>query len=264
MIDIHTPPMLRGTEREQLGQLRSYLFQAAQHLKLALNDLSMDSMGEDVQAAIREGGTEAAGRVQESVDRTAGTLKSLIIKTADVIYRQMDVLETVLRSEYVAVSDFGEYKEEVETRFTQTAENTTAAYEYAAQISADTDARMTALAGEQDALREMLVKSSGYIKQGIIGYDGAVPIIGIAIGQDVKTTGTVEVDGKTYDVVDTTSNMTTWTPQRMSFYINGVEAAWFSNGALHVGRIEVGDQLVGAEKWDISFTAGLTVKWIGG
>ena len=51
MIDIHTPPLLRGTEREQLGQLRSYLFQAAQHLKLALNDLSMDSMGEDVQAA---------------------------------------------------------------------------------------------------------------------------------------------------------------------------------------------------------------------
>ena len=99
--------------------------------------------------------------------------------------------------------------------------------------------------------------------RGIIGYNGAVPIIGIAIGQDVKTTGKVEVDGQTYEVVDTTSNMTTWTPERMSFFINGTEAAWFSNGALHVGRIEVSERIVGGN-WDISFTSGLTVKWIGG
>ena len=71
------------------------------------------------------------------------------------------------------------------------------------------------------------------------------------------------MDGQTYDVVDTTSNMTTWTPERMSFFINGTEAAWFSNGALHVGRIEVSERIVGGN-WDISFTSGLTVKWIGG
>lgn len=263
MVQMETPPLLRGTEQEQLAQLRSYLFQAAQHLNLALNDLSMDSFGKDVQEAIQEGGTQSAEKVQTSVDQTASALKDLIIKTANVIYQQMDVLETVLRSEYVAVSDFGQYQEEIESRLTQTAENTTAAYDYAAKISADTDARLTELAGDQDALREMLVKSSGYIKQGIIGYNGAVPIIGIAIGQDVKTTGKVEVDGQTYEVVDTTSNMTTWTPERMSFFINGTEAAWFSNGALHVGRIEVSERIVGGN-WDISFTSGLTVKWIGG
>ena len=263
MVQMETPPLLRGTEQEQLAQLRSYLFQAAQHLNLALNDLSMDSFGKDVQEAIQAGGTQSAEKVQASVDQTASALKDLIIKTANVIYQQMDVLETVLRSEYVAASDFGQYQEEIESRLTQTAENTTAAYDYAAKISADTDARLTELAGDQDALREMLVKSSGYIKQGIIGYNGAVPIIGIAIGQDVKTTGKVEVDGQTSDVVDTTSNMTTWTPERMSFFINGTEAAWFSNGALHVGRIEVSERIVGGN-WDISFTSGLTVKWIGG
>ena len=166
MVQMETPPLLRGTEQEQLAQLRSYLFQAAQHLNLALNDLSMDSFGKDVQEAIQAGGTQSAEKVQASVDQTASALKDLIIKTANVIYQQMDVLETVLRSEYVAASDFGQYQEEIESRLTQTAENTTAAYDYAAKISADTDARLTELAGDQDALREMLVKSSGYIKQG--------------------------------------------------------------------------------------------------
>ena len=181
MVQMETPPLLRGTEQEQLAQLRSYLFQAAQHLNLALNDLSMDSFGKDVQEAIQAGGTQSAEKVQTSVDQTASALNDLIIKTANVIYQQMDVLETVLRSEYVAVSDFGQYQEEIESRLTQTAENTTAAYDYTAKISADTASQQTELAGDQDALREMLVKSSGYIKQGSIGYNGAGPIIGIAI-----------------------------------------------------------------------------------
>ena len=30
----------------------------------------------------------------------------------------------------------------------------------------------------------------GYIRQGIVGYDGVTPILGIAIGQDIKTTAT--------------------------------------------------------------------------
>ena len=107
MVQMETPPLLRGTEQEQLAQLRSYLFQAAQHLNLALNDLSMDSFGKDVQEAIQAGGTQSAEKVQTSVDQTASALKDLIIKTANVIYQQMDVLETVLRSEYVAASDFG-------------------------------------------------------------------------------------------------------------------------------------------------------------
>ena len=97
MVQMETPPLLRGTEQEQLAQLRSYLFQAAQHLNLALNDLSMDSFGKDVQEAIQAGGTQSAEKVQTSVDQTASALKDLIIKTANVIYQQMDVLETVLR-----------------------------------------------------------------------------------------------------------------------------------------------------------------------
>ena len=62
MVQMETPPLLRGTEQEQLAQLRSYLFQAAQHLNLALNDLSMDSFGKDVQEAIQAGGTQSAER----------------------------------------------------------------------------------------------------------------------------------------------------------------------------------------------------------
>lgn len=90
------------------------------------------------------------------------------------------------------------------------------------------------------------MESTGYIKQGIIGYNGAVPIIGIAIGQDIRTTGTATVDGQEYEIINTSSNMTTWTTEKMSFYVNGVEMAYFSNGALHVNKIELGERLTAA------------------
>ena len=90
-----------------------------------------------------------------------------------------------------------------------------------------------------------------------------MPIIGIAIGQDIKTTGTQSVDGKTYDVIDTSHNMSVWTSKKLSFYVEGTEIAYFSNGALHVGHVEL-DRITAAGKWDVSFSDGVAFKWIGG
>ena len=72
------------------------------------------------------------------------------------------------------------------------------------------------------------------------------------------------VDGKTYNVIDTSSNMSVWTPERLAFYINGTEAAYFSNGALYAGTVIVQQKLVvGQNKWQIDHASGLTIKWIG-
>ena len=90
-----------------------------------------------------------------------------------------------------------------------------------------------------------------------------MPTIGIAIGQDIQTTGTQSVDGKTYDVIDTSHNMSVWTSKKLSFYVEGAEIAYFSNGALHVGHVEL-DRITAAGKWDVSFSDGVAFKWIGG
>ena len=97
-----------------------------------------------------------------------------------------------------------------------------------------------------------------------MGYEDTVPTIGIAIGQDIKTTATgVETEKGVYDVIDKSSNMSVWTTEKLSFYIGGQEAAYFSNGKLTVAQIAT-DRLTGAGKWDVSFTNGVKFKWIGG
>ena len=66
-----------------------------------------------------------------------------------------------------------------------------------------------------------------------------------------------------YDIIDKSSNMSVWTTEKLSFYIGGQEAAYFSNGKLTVAQIAT-DRITGAGKWDVSFTGGVKFKWIGG
>lgn len=236
----------------------SYLFQTAQALNLALSRLDESNFSEDSTARqILAGGQTAAQR--KETEQGLGRLRTLIIKTADAVRAEQAALELRLQSTYVALSDFGDYQEEIDTRLTATAARIEQALSYYAELS-------DSLHGVSEDFDAYRVDVQGYIRQGVIGYDGAVPIIGIAMGRDLRVTGAKEtVDGTEYEVIDTSSNMSIWTPDKLSFYINGAEAAYFSNGALYVGTVVVKEKLVlGQDKWQITHDDGFTVRWIGG
>lgn len=234
-----------------------YLYRVTEQLNLALSNLGAENFAANSTARqVLSGGM--SGEQKKTLMDGLGNLKSLIIKTADVVQAEMDVLKVSLESKYVAVSDYGTYQENIESQLTATAASIEQAISYHAELS-------DALGGVSGEFEDYTVEVQGYIRQGIIGYDGAVPVIGIAIGRDLTVTGAQEtVDGKTYDVIDTSSNMSIWTPDKLAFYINGTEAAYFSNGALYVGTVIVQQKLViGQNKWQIDHANGLSIKWIG-
>lgn len=236
----------------------SYLFQAAQALNLALSRLDESNFSEDSTARQILAGGQTAEQKKET-EQGLGRLRTLIIKTADAVRAEQAALELRLQSTYVALSDFGDYQEEIDTRLSATAARIEQALSYYAELS-------DSLHGVSEDFDAYRVDVQGYIRQGVIGYDGAVPIIGIAMGRDLRVTGAKEtVDGTEYEVIDTSSNMSIWTPDKLSFYINGAEAAYFSNGALYVGTVIVKEKLVlGQDKWQITHDDGFTVRWIGG
>jgi hypothetical protein len=236
----------------------SYLFQTAQALNLALSRLDESNFSEDSTARQILAGGQTAEQKKET-EQGLGRLRTLIIKTADAVRAEQAALELRLQSTYVALSDFGDYQEEIDTRLSATAARIEQALSYYAELS-------DSLHGVSEDFDAYRVDVQGYIRQGVIGYDGAVPIIGIAMGRDLRVTGAKEtVDGTEYEVIDTSSNMSIWTPDKLSFYINGAEAAYFSNGALYVGTVIVKEKLVlGQDKWQITHDDGLTVRWIGG
>ena len=75
-----------------------------------------------------------------------------------------------------------------------------------------------------------ITTTNGYIRQGVVGYEGLTPVIGIASGQDIKVTGAKEtVGGVEYETIDTTQNMSIWTADKLSFYVSGREAVSYTH-----------------------------------
>ena len=251
---VSMPSAPAGTLAQQVQQQYAYLFQLAQTLNLSLQALE-GSGGAAVQA--RQAAAEAARQGREERAQQAANLKSLIIKTADTVRQEMDRRWTELSGTYVAQSEFGTYLEKTSQEIEEDPTKITRYFKFASDIQADVDKVGTDFTSYKTDVE-------GYIRQGIVGYDGVTPILGIAIGQDIKTTATgVETEKGVYDVIDKSSNMSVWTTEKLSFYIGGQEAAYFSNGKLTVAQIAT-DRLTGAGKWDVSFTNGVKFKWIGG
>lgn len=240
------PPAPTGTLSQQMQKQYAYLFQLAQMLNRAAEQAEQQPQTQTVQKT-----------VQAAQAQTAAELKSLIVKSADAVRKEMDRLETELKGSYVAASEFGTYLEKISQEIEADPTGLSRYFKFASDIQADVERVGTDFSAYKTDME-------GYIRQGIVGYDGTVPILGIAIGQNLQTARTgVETEQGVFDEIDKSSNMSVWTTEKLSFYIGGQEAAYFSNGKLTVAQVAT-DRITGAGKWDVSFTAGVKFKWMGG
>ena len=238
MVVLPSPPMLQGNQTQQLQDVRRYLYRLVEQLNSSLNHLTAENF-----AATGEG---SVGSSSQSLLQTQDDLKSLIVKNADEVYQTINRITKTLESEYVAVSDFGTFRETMEHTISETA--------------AGLEQRINT---QSEIVDSYITATNGYIRQGVVGYEGLTPIIGIAIGQDIRVTGTKEtVGGKTYETIDTTQNMSVWTTRKLSFYVSGSEVAYFANDALYVTGIHTG--AITFPNWVIDDGNGLSFRWAGG
>ncbi len=247
------PPGLRGDERSQLMQMHAFLFRLTEQLNAALveTDRRIERARMDQKAAQK-------GETTSNINTTEqyNSLKALILKTADDVQAEMDILETELKSSYIAKSEWGTYEENLKADFTSTAEGVVENYGYSS--------RLDSLEKDAVGFDAYIIETNGYIKRGIIGYDeNNIPIIGIAIGQDLKSTEVV-IDGVTWQEIDMTRSLATYTSDKVTFWQNGVEVAWFSNAELVTTALNVADRITLGGLWEVSRRNGFTIKWIGG
>ncbi len=235
------PPQPTGTVREQLLRQYSYLFQMAQQLNLALEQLEQGT------AQPQQGITRAV-QPQEQQYRT---LKSMVIQTAQQVRQEMDRLAARLEGEYVAVSDFGTYVERLNNYIEANPDAITQYYSFSSALQADIDA----VSADFDDYR---ADTQGYIRTGIVYYDGAVPVYGVAVGQNLTAT---EVDGQ--PMVDQNNFRATFTARKLSFWQDTTEVAYVSDNQLYITNITVLQQLT-VGKWKLSAENGLAFRWIGG
>ena len=220
------PPILTGKTEDQLRQMYNHLFKLSNQLNEALMNISVEQMAPDVQEVIK---TEAKA---EAVNRTnTEALKSLIIKTANVVRGEMNEVRTTLESHYEALSEqFGTYQEDIELQLSANANGINQAYSLIETVSA---------AGEDTATT--LQKLNANIFSGIL--DAGTGEVGIAIGYNVTNN-----DG----TLNQANKMATFSADRLTFYINEVPVAWFGNSVFHITDGEVtGSMRMGNFIWKI-------------
>lgn len=253
---IETPPTLSGQPEQKIAQINRYLFRMAEMLNVALDTIGSASQ---TSAAMAPGvGASAANSGKAAMpSEEYEELKALIINTAGIVNKTVDTISTELSSQYTAISeDWGTFQENIDSAITATAEGVVQQYNYGASI----ETLQEAAAG----FSAYMVESEGYIRQGFIDKDAnGVPVVGIAIGQNLKST-TVTVNDVEYEELDTSQSCAFYTADKVSFRVNGVEVAYVSNSKLYIRDVEITGKVELSGKWEISTTKGFTIKWIGG
>ena len=240
MTDLRLPD-IKGTDSEQLKQIRSYLYQLIPQLQFALDNVGNGSTSYTVEVTNRQGGATPSQSFDAAV--AFAELKPLIIKSADIVQAYYEKINTVLSGEYVAQSDFGTFTEQTEQRIEETSTGITQNFTNIQQIFTDIE-----------NLDKSLVEVTGCIRSGKIDEEDGVPIYGIEIGQTNKEDG-----------VETFRKYARFVSDKLSFYDqNGTELAYFSDRKLYVGGVEIKERLqLGGYVDYVQADGGIITKWVG-
>lgn len=285
-VKLRYPNITGLSEREQIAQIKSYLYQLVDELQFAVN-------GEQSTT-----GTVLSSQRYTSSSNSSGTnarelfsvLKPLIIKSADIVNAYYETLSTKFEGEYVAQSDFGTYKEDTTQAITTTSYDITQAFGNIQTINTTLSDEVSGIKNNVEAtakslsdsisdtaseLKESigdvseelggkvatltknvdtLLTANAYIKSGLLYYnDEELPVYGVEVGQTNNVNGT-----------DVFKKFARFTADRLSFYDqNNDEVAYISDYKLFITSVEILYNLIGGG-FVIDFSRGFTLKYAGG
>ena len=234
-------PNINGTDKEQLAQLRSYLYQLVPQLQWALNTL--DTSAPSNYVAIQAPRATSSSNTSFNAKVAFDELKPLIIKSAEIVNAYYEEISTMLSGTYVADSDFGAFREETDQRITQSSTSIEQAFANLQQIQ-------TSISN----LNFYLAEVNAHIKTGLLCYDGGVPVYGLEIGQE-----------NTIDGVTVFNKFARFTADRLSFFDqNDSEIAYVSDYKLYIRNAEITDSYkIGGYIDIVTADGGVITKWVG-
>lgn len=262
------PPILKGSEQQQLSALRDYLVRMARSLEAAREAADEAASAAAAPTSAASAAPVAASAADAEAARlNAGELRALITKTArrldtelDTVQQNVDRVDASLREDYLARSDFGAYTEQAALAMTATARSVVESYDYAQRI----DAQAAAL----DALDSYLTAIRGEIRRGLItDPETGEQVLGIAIAESLRFTGqTHSAGGLTYYELSPGQTLGLYTATGWQFWINGAKRGWFdsADGMLHVTRMRAVDSIDLGDSWQLRSAGGLGIKYTGG
>ncbi len=243
---LETPPLLRGSEQEQITALREYLLRLAYTLEQAQ------------EAAVPAASAPAAAATTaQAASARVGELRSLIVKTATQVSSQVERLSATLAADYLARSDFGSYQETLRASFEATARGVVESYDFDAALEA-----LASRAGESErALRAL----RGEIRRGLItDPETGETAMGIAVAENLRFTGAQQSsEGLTYYELAPGQTLGLYTASGWQFWIGGVKRGWFDalDGMLHVAALAI-ERSLSLGGWVVTATGGFGLRTV--
>lgn len=234
-------PRLTGSnDHTQLAEMGRYLHTLVDQLNLVLMDLNAAS--KDIENKASQALTTATATADPASNWNQ--VKSLIIKSADIVEVYQEKISTALAGEYVASSDYGTF---------------------VAQTTADLDANSSGInqlynnfqqiIGDFASLSQAMIEVNAHINSGLLyENDDGVPIYGLEIGQRT------EIDG-----VETFNKFARFTADKLSFYDpNGIEVAYISDQRLHIAHADIQSSMtMGGFRDTVQSDGSVVTRWIG-
>ena len=203
-MDLRLPNITAPDTAGKLNQLQRYLYALVEQLNWELGTASAPATPQTIAAP-----TPAPAE-------TFSSIKSLIIKSADIVQAYSDKITQTLEGKYVAQSEFGTFSEET------------------AQVLEQTSKEVEQHFSNLQRIESTLIGVNAYLRSGLLYYDaGGAPIYGLEVGQQTQ------VDGETVF-----NKYARFTAGKLSFYdANDNEVAYISGYKLHITNVGVGGTL---------------------
>lgn len=240
-VNIRLPNVTAPTEAGKMAQVQSYMFQLVEQLNYELNNLQK-SVSETSAEMIRR--TSSSSKEDVSADdaiTTFNTIKSLIIKSADIIQAYYDEMKLRFDGSYLAISSYGEYMERYWQELDIDPKSITQMFELIQEID-----------GTVEGIEDKLMTTNAYIKTGLLTED-PIPTYGVEVYQRT------ELDGD-----EVFNKCARFTAGGIYFYVPGYEDPVFelANNELRVASAGIAGPLdLGHYRIDTS--RGLAFRWRG-
>lgn len=236
-----TPPVITGnTPETQLKAMQSWMFQFTEQLQYALNNLDSSNFSEKgLKEVVGSGSIDSADK-STPLQGEFDALKSLIIKTSNTVQAHYEEITETLKSDYIAISDFGEYSESNKATIFKTASGITQNYDRVEKVSKD-------LSTVETSFNSYVKETHAYIRT---GYLEQLDTYGVSIGEEL-----VEHDDEGNEYISC-NQFATLTSEELAFWQNGVKLGYFKGDSLFVnGMVRIG-------RWAIDPSNGFTIKYV--
>ena len=237
---IRLPNITATTDSGKLAQVQSYMYQLVEQLNMALQTVEQSSASKTPTPAITASGV---AQKEAEAQSTFGSIKSLIIKSADIVNAYYDKISARLDGMYVAESDFGTFVQ-------QTSNEIQATSEFVEQFYTNTQQILSEIQTEVSK-----IDVTAHIKAGVLYEENGVPVYGLEIGQRT------EADG-----VETFNKYARFTSNKLSFYDqNDNEVAYISDQKLFITHVEItGSYKISGLVDTVLADGSVVTKWVGG